>query len=119
MIDYFAGHIEEFIKLFKKEDYKLSREVKEKLEAELVKASMHSENQKFGSEPIPGQLSFALIENRELVRKAKNLNITITGWDLTRAEDMAIFAIQKLYSKYGFINKNNNDLAFPHTEYVL
>jgi hypothetical protein len=112
-IDGLTESFEKLIKAFEKKDKKLISIIEEGL----IKASMHSENQKFGSEPIPGQLSFALIENRELVRKAKNLNITITGWDLTRAEDMAIFAIQKLYSKYGFINKDNNDLAFPHTEY--
>lgn len=114
LIDYFADHIEEFIKLFKKKDYKLGKEVKEKLEIELVKASIHSINQKFGHSK---QLSFDLIKNRELVKEAKNLNIKVIGWDLTRAEDQAIFAIQKLYSKYGYINKNDNSLAFTYAEY--
>lgn len=121
-IDYLIQSFEKLIKAFEKEDIEKKdieklEKVKEKIETELVKASMHSENQKFGIKPIPGQLSFALIQNRELVKEAKNLNITITGWDLTRAEDQAVFAIQKLYSKYGFINKDNNDLAFTHTAY--
>lgn len=110
-IDNLIEFFEELIKTFEK------KEIAAIGQGKLIKASMHSENQKFGIEPIPGQLSFALIQNRELIKEAKNLNIIITGWDLTRAEDQAVFAIQKLYSKYGFINKDNNDLAFTHADY--
>lgn len=76
----------------------------------LIKASIHSLDQKFGKSPICGQLSiFDNLENRELVQEAKNLNIKILGWDLTRAEDQAVFAIQKIYSKYGYKGNVNGD----------
>ncbi len=122
-IDDLVQFFEKSVKIFKKKDIK-KKDIKkkdieklEKLEEDLIKASVHSIEQRFGKPHMPGQLSFELIENRELIKEAKNLDIKIIGWDLTRAEDMAIFAIQKLYSKYGYVNKKDNSLAFTHADY--
>ena len=87
----------------------------------LIKASIHSLVQKFGRSQVPGQLSiFDQIEDRKLVEKAKDFNIKTIGWDLTRAEDQAVFAIQKIYAKYGYrgnVKNNDNSLVFTHSEY--
>ncbi|MBA7496929.1 hypothetical protein ES702_07538 [subsurface metagenome] len=121
ILDYYADHVKELLNLLKKKDYKLSKKVKEKLEEGLIKVSIPSLEQKFGKLPLPGQLSiFDQIENRKLIQEAKNLNIKIIGWDLSKAEDQAVFAIQKIYSKYGYrgnINNNGNALIFTTSEY--
>ena len=121
LIDYFVDYKEELLELLNKKDYQLGKEVKEKLEVGLIKAPIHSLDQKFGKSSISGQLTiFDNLEDKELIREAKNLSIKVIGWDLTRAEDQAVFAIQKIYSKYGYrgnVNKNDNTLAFTYAEY--
>ena len=120
LIDYFADHKKELIKLFKKKEYKFSKKVKEKLKAELIKVSIPSLEQKF---PVTkyNQLSiFNEIKDKELIKEASDLNIKVIGWDLTKAQDQAVFAIQKIYSKYGYrgnINNNSNALKFTPAEF--
>lgn len=119
LIDYFADHIKELIKLFKKKDYKFSKKVKEKLEAELIKVSIPSLEQKF---PIikHNQLSiFDEIKDKKLVKEAEDLSIKIIGWNLSKAEDQVVFSIQKIYSKYNYIGncENGNALKFTPAEF--
>lgn len=119
LLDYFAEHKKELIKLFKKKDYKLSKEVKEKIEAELIKVSIPSLEQKFALTKY-NQLSILdEIEDKKLIQKASDLNIKIIGWDLSKAEDQAVFSIQKIYSKYNYIGncENGNALKFTPAEF--
>lgn len=119
LIDYFAEHKEELIKLFKKKDYKLSRKLKEKLEAEFIKFPIVAVEQKFALTKYNQLSFFDEIEDKKLIQKAKDLNIKIIGWDLSKAEDQAVFSIQKIYSKYNYIGncENGNALKFTPAEF--
>jgi hypothetical protein len=121
LIEFFEKLIKTFEKKdIKKKDIKKLEKVKEKIKAELIKVSIPSLEQKF---PITkyNQLSvFDEIKDRKLVKEAKDLNIKIIGWDLTKAEEQAVFAIQKIYAKYGYrgnINNNSNALKFTPAEF--
>jgi len=115
LIEYFADNRKEFLSLLRKKDYGLNRKVKEKIKESLIKVSIPSLEQKFAIAKM-GQLSiFDEIKDRELVRRASDLNIKIIGWDLTRAEDQAIFAIQKIYSKYSYNGNYDNGTALVFT----
>lgn len=116
ILDYYADHVKELLKLLKKKDDKLSKKIKEKLEAELIKVSIPSLEQKFAITKYNQLSIFDEIEDKKLVKEAKDLNIKIIGWDLSKAEDQAVFAIEKIYSKYGYRgNINNNSIALKFT----
>lgn len=115
LINYFAEHKEELLKLLKKKDYQLSKKVKEKFEEGLIKVSIPSLEQKFAITKYNQLSIFDEIKDKKLVKEAKDLNIKIIGWDLSKAEDQAVFAIQKIYSKYNYIGNCNNGNALKFT----
>jgi len=118
LIDYLLNRPEELFKLLKKKDYRLGKKVKEIIEEGLVKISIPSLEQKFAITKY--QLSlFDEIEDKKLVKKAEDLDIKIIGWNLSKAEDQAIFSIQKIYSKYNYIGncENGNALKFTPAEF--
>ena len=115
LTDYFAEHRKELLNLLKKKDYELSKKVKEKLEEGLIKVSIPSLEQKFAITKYNQLSIFDEIEDKKLAKKADDLNIKIIGWDLSKAEDQAVFAIQKIYSKYNYEGNYNNGNALIFT----
>lgn len=119
LIDYFADHKKELIKLLKKKDYRFSKKIKEKLEAEFTKVSISALEQNFPIQKYNQLLIFDVIEDKKLVKEAKDSNIKIIGWDLSKSEGQAVFSIQKIYSKYNYIGncENGNALKFTPAEF--
>ncbi len=120
LIDYFLAHKDEFHRLYRKIDFKDSISIKEKIEESLIKVSIHSQEQKFGKPPKSAQLSiFDQLQDKNIVKQAMALDIDVVGWDLTRAEDQAVFAIQKIYSNYNYTGNigNGNTLVFTPAEF--
>jgi hypothetical protein len=114
LIDYFAENKKELLRLLR-EDKSLRRKIKNRIEEELIKVSIPSLEQKFAITKYKQLSIFDEIKDKNFVKKAKDLNIKIIGWDLSKAEDQAVFAIQKIYSKYNYEGNYNNGNALIFT----
>ena len=114
LIDYFAENKKELLRLLR-EDKSLRRKIKNRIEEELIKVSIPSLEQKFAITKYKQLSIFDEIKDKNFVKKAKDLNIKIIGWDLSKAEDQAVFAIQKIYSKYNYEGNYNNSNALIFT----
>jgi len=66
---------------------------------QLIKASMHLENQKFGRKPKPAQPSIFGELDTEDIARAEEHNINIVGVDFTASQNRALFALQTLLAK--------------------
>ena len=65
-------------------------------ETPLVKVPLHAEGQKFGRVPTPAQRS--LFEEPEVKRQADEWGIEVVGIDATKAQENALFALQRLFA---------------------
>jgi len=69
----------------------------------LIKASLHTERQKFGQKPTPAQRSLFDLLDVEDKKKAVDYGIEqVIGIDLTHAQSQALFAIQKLLEETNY-----------------
>jgi len=110
LTDYFAEHKKELFRLFE-----FSKKIKDKIEEGFIKVSIHSLEQKFAITTYNQLSIFDEIKDEKIIEKAKNLNIEIIGWNLSKAEDQAVFTIQKIYSKYNYRGNYNNGNALIFT----
>ncbi|MBA7494317.1 hypothetical protein ES702_04892 [subsurface metagenome] len=115
-IDSLTKFLKKIITAFEKKD---NQKLASIIEEGLIKVSIPSLEQKFAVTKYNQLSIFDVIEDKKLVKEAEDLNIKIIGWDLSKAEDQAVFAIQKIYSKYGYRGnyENGNALVFTPVEF--
>lgn len=90
---------------------------------QLIKASLHTELQKFGRKPKKNGSILDLLEQPledELQKDISDYKIEVIGLDNTKSQNQALFAIQKLFHETGYkgnsegktLNKDDNSFKF-------
>ncbi|MBC7475951.1 MAG: hypothetical protein H7263_16840 [Candidatus Sericytochromatia bacterium] len=90
---------------------------------QLIKASLHTELQKFGRKPKKNGSILDLLEQPledELQKDISDYKIEVIGLDNTKPQNQALFAIQKLFHETGYkgnsegktLNKDDNSFKF-------
>jgi hypothetical protein len=90
---------------------------------QLIKASLHTELQKFGRKPKKNGTIFDLLPeplDDEVQKDISDYKIEVIGLDNTKAQNQALFAVQKLFHETGYqgnsqgktLSKNDNSFKF-------